>query len=93
VIRRAKAVWRGIGHAGNGYLSTDSGVLERRGSGQRGPERQGFASRSALTPQASVPNVDETKFRKLAGVAEKSCPISKVLDAQITLDATLEATT
>jgi hypothetical protein len=90
VIRRAKAVWRGIGHAGNGYLSTDSGVLERRGSGQRGPERQGFASRSALTPQASVPNVDETK---LAGVAEKSCPVSKVLDAQITLDATLEATT
>jgi osmotically inducible protein OsmC len=27
MIRRAKAVWRGTGRAGNGSLSTDSGVL------------------------------------------------------------------
>ena len=27
MIRRAKAVWRGTGRAGNGRLSTDSGVL------------------------------------------------------------------
>jgi lipoyl-dependent peroxiredoxin len=27
MIRRAKAVWRGTGRAGNGNLSTDSGVL------------------------------------------------------------------
>src|SRR4030081_78655 len=27
MIRRAKAVWRGTGRAGNGHLSTDSGVL------------------------------------------------------------------
>src|SRR5689334_3409432 len=27
MIRRAKAVWRGTGRAGNGDLSTDSGVL------------------------------------------------------------------
>ena len=27
MIRRAKAVWRGTGRAGNGYLSSDSGVL------------------------------------------------------------------
>jgi len=26
MIRRAKAVWRGTGRAGNGHLSTDSGV-------------------------------------------------------------------
>jgi lipoyl-dependent peroxiredoxin len=27
MIRRAKAVWRGTGRAGNGHLSTDSEVL------------------------------------------------------------------
>ena len=27
MIRKAKAVWRGTGRAGNGHLSTDSGVL------------------------------------------------------------------
>ena len=27
MIRKAKAVWRGTGHAGSGNLSTDSGVL------------------------------------------------------------------
>src|SRR3974390_3272850 len=28
MIRKAKAVWRGTGRAGNGNLTTDSGVLE-----------------------------------------------------------------
>ena len=27
MVRKAKAVWRGTGRAGNGALSTDSGVL------------------------------------------------------------------
>src|SRR5689334_8869520 len=55
------------------------------------PEGQGFRiSRSALTLRGSVPSLDEPKFRELAGIAEKSCPVSKVLNAQITLDAKLE---
>src|SRR6202521_1883482 len=29
MIRKAKAVWRGTGRAGNGDLSTDSGVLSK----------------------------------------------------------------
>jgi osmotically inducible protein OsmC len=29
MIRKAKAVWRGTGRAGNGDLSTDSGVLAK----------------------------------------------------------------
>jgi lipoyl-dependent peroxiredoxin len=29
MIRKARAVWRGTGRAGNGELSTDSGVLEK----------------------------------------------------------------
>jgi lipoyl-dependent peroxiredoxin len=54
------------------------------------PEGQGFRiTRSALTLRASVPNLDEATFKRLAGDAEKNCPVSKVLNAQITLDAKL----
>jgi len=140
MIRKAKAVWRGTGRAGNGNLSTDSGVLaetpysfKTRFENEKGtnpeeliaaahagcftmalafqlqgagytptqlsteaavtldPEGQGFRiSRSALTLRASVPNLDEAKFMELASLAEKTCPVSKVLNAQITLDAKLE---
>jgi lipoyl-dependent peroxiredoxin len=140
MIRKAKAVWRGTGRAGNGNLSTDSGVLaetpysyKTRFENEKGtnpeeliaaahagcftmalafqlqgagytptqlsteaavslePEGQGFRiSRSALTLRASVPNLDEAKFSELAGTAEKTCPVSKALNAQITLDAKLE---
>lgn len=47
-------------------------------------------SRSALTLRARIPGVDEAKFRELAEGAEKNCPVSKVLNAEITLDAQLE---
>lgn len=54
------------------------------------PEGQGFRiSRSALTLRAKVPNLDQAKFAELAGGAEKNCPVSKVLKAEITLDAKL----
>ena len=54
------------------------------------PEGQGFRiSRSALTLRAQVPNLDAAKFAELAGDAEKNCPVSKVLNAAITLDAKL----
>jgi lipoyl-dependent peroxiredoxin len=36
-----------------------------------------------------VPNLDKTKFVELAGDAEKNCPVSKALDAAITLNAKL----
>ncbi len=47
-------------------------------------------SRSALTLRARVPGIDQARFDELAGVAEKNCPVSRVLNAEITLDATLE---
>jgi osmotically inducible protein OsmC len=54
------------------------------------PEGQGFRiTRSALTLRASVPNLDEPTFARMAGDAEKNCPVSKVLNAEITLDAKL----
>ncbi len=137
--RTAKAIGRGTGRAGNGNLSTDSGVLaetpysfKTRFENDKGtnpeeliaaahagcftmalafqlqsagftptelateaavsldPEGQGFRiSRSALTLRANVPNLDQATFMRLAGVAEKNCPVSKVLNAEITLDAKL----
>jgi osmotically inducible protein OsmC len=139
MIRKAKAVWHGTGRAGNGNLSTDSGVLSStpysfrtRFENEKGtnpeeliaaahagcftmalafqlqsagytptelsteaavtidPEGQGFRiTRSALTLRASVPNLKEADFTRLAGDAEKNCPVSKVLNAEITLDGKL----
>jgi osmotically inducible protein OsmC len=52
----------------------------------------GFAiTRSALTLRAKVPGLDEAKFQELAKGAEQNCPVSKVLKAEITLDAKLES--
>jgi osmotically inducible protein OsmC len=139
MIRKAKAVWRGTGRAGNGDLSTDSGVLAKtpysfktRFENEKGTnpeeliaaahagcftmalafqlqtagytptelsteaavsldaEGAGFRiSRSALTLRAKVPNLDEATFSRLAKDAELNCPVSKVLKAEITLDAKL----
>ncbi|MCI3134131.1 OsmC family protein [Phenylobacterium aquaticum] len=46
--------------------------------------------KSALTLRAKVPGLDKARFDELAGVAEKNCPVSRVLNAEITLDATLD---
>jgi lipoyl-dependent peroxiredoxin len=54
------------------------------------PEGQGFKiSRSALSLRARVPGIEESAFAELARRAEKNCPVSKVLNAEITLDAKL----
>jgi osmotically inducible protein OsmC len=54
------------------------------------PEGDGFRiTRSALTLRANVPKLEQAEFRRLAAVAEKNCPVSKVLNAEITLDAEL----
>jgi osmotically inducible protein OsmC len=55
------------------------------------PDGSGFKiSRSALTLRAKVPGLDAAKFQELAKGAEQNCPVSKVLNAEITLDAQLE---
>jgi lipoyl-dependent peroxiredoxin len=46
-------------------------------------------TRSALTLRASVPNLDPDTFSSVAQDAEQNCPISRVLKAEITLDAKL----
>ena len=55
------------------------------------PDGAGFKiSRSALTLRGRIPGIDEAKFLELAKSAETNCPVSKVLNAEITLDAALE---
>ncbi|HEX2561816.1 OsmC family protein [Phenylobacterium sp.] len=50
-------------------------------------EAGGFTiKRSALTLRAKVPGVDRAKFEELARTAEKNCPVSKVLNAEITME-------
>ena len=45
---------------------------------------------SAITLVATVPGIDETRFRELAEKAKAGCPVSKALGAiKITLDARL----
>jgi len=50
----------------------------------------GFAiTKSHLTLRAKIPGIDNAKFQELAGMAEKGCPVSKVLNCEISLDASL----
>jgi osmotically inducible protein OsmC len=64
-------------------LATEAAVtIEQEGQGFR-------ISRSALTLRAQVPNLGQAKFAEMAKDAEKNCPVSKVLNAEITLDAKL----
>jgi len=70
-----------------GYTPTE---LSTEAAVSLDPDGKGFRiSRSALTLRASVPNLDEATFARLAKDAEQNCPVSKVLKAEISLDATL----
>ncbi|MEC9434161.1 MAG: OsmC family protein [Pseudomonadota bacterium] len=43
----------------------------------------------ALTLKASIPGTDDATFQELAAKAKANCPISKLMNAPITLTATL----
>lgn len=50
----------------------------------------GFAISSVhLTLRAKIPGADQAKFAELTAKAKAGCPVSKVLKAEITLDAQL----
>ena len=52
----------------------------------------GFSITSiVLTLTAKVPGIGEEQFMKLAEGAKAGCPVSKVLNTEITLNASLEA--
>jgi osmotically inducible protein OsmC len=68
----------GKGHA-EGTLETKAAVtLDKDGDGFK-------VSKSALTLTGSVPGLSDEEFRAIAEDAKQNCPISKVLDAEISL--------
>jgi len=46
---------------------------------------------SKLQLKAKVPGIDQAKFQECADDAKANCPISQLLNTNITLDAQLEA--
>jgi lipoyl-dependent peroxiredoxin len=65
--------------------------LDTRADVSLEPVEGGFKiSAVALTLKAKVPGLSKEEFTKLAETAKANCPVSKVLNATITLDATLE---
>jgi osmotically inducible protein OsmC len=52
----------------------------------------GAITESHLEVKASVPNIDEAKFNECIADAKANCPISKLLNTNITIEATLQQT-
>jgi osmotically inducible protein OsmC len=72
----------GAGH-NDGDLETEAKVkLEQDGAGFK-------VSRSDLKLTTSVPGIEEAELRRLAEEAKQNCPISKVLNAEMTLEVTI----
>jgi lipoyl-dependent peroxiredoxin len=64
-------------------LATEAAVsLDQEGGGFR-------ISRSALRVRADVPGLDQATLARVAADAEQNCPVSRLLKAEITLDAQL----
>jgi len=54
------------------------------------PKDGGFAiTASHLDVTATIPGIDEATFQDLAGKAKAGCPVSKLLNATITMEAEL----
>lgn len=72
------------GHS-EGTLDTRCAVtLDKDGDGFR-------ISKSALTLTATIPGIDEAEFFRIADEAKAGCPVSKLLNCEITLERSLEA--
>jgi len=73
---------QGAGHAAES-LHTDARLsMEQDGPGWK-------IAAVALTLRAKVPGVSAEEFAALAAEAKATCPVSRVLNAEITLDAAL----
>ena len=64
----------------DGTLETTARVtLEKDGDGFK-------VTRSDLALEATVPGIDQARFQEIAEGAKAGCPISKLLDCEISLD-------
>lgn len=70
-----------------GFTAT---ALDTEASVSLDTDGDGFkVSRSALSLRAQVPGIEAAQFKSIAEDAKKNCPVSKLFNAEITLDATL----
>ncbi len=68
------------------------GTLTTRAAVKLDKDGDGFkVSRSDLTLDARVPGIEVDRFAAIAADAKANCPISKLLEAEITLEHTLSA--
>ena len=66
------------------------GTLETVATITLDKQGEGFAiTRSDLTLHATVNDIDEDHFARIAADAKATCPVSKLLNAEITLNFTL----
>ena len=72
------------GHADGSIETTAEVTLDKDGDSFK-------VTRSALTTTGTVAGIDEAEFMDLAQEAKANCPISKLLDTEITLDARFRA--
>jgi osmotically inducible protein OsmC len=73
----------GAGHAPEKLETRADLAMEQEGGGWK-------IATIALTVHGKVPGVSRDEFVKLAEEAKATCPVSKVLNATITLSATLD---
>ena len=68
------------------------GRLETKAAVKLEKDGDGFTvTRSDLSLDADIPGIDAEAFAKIAEGAKKNCPISKLLNAEITLEQRLKA--
>ena len=69
----------------------EDGTIETTAKVSLEKDGDGFSvTKSALSTKASVPGLDQAKFEELAADAKANCPISKLLNAEITLETKFE---
>ncbi|HCI10187.1 MAG TPA: OsmC family peroxiredoxin, partial [Alcanivorax sp.] len=73
---------------GNAGYTADS--IDTKAKVTLDKDGDGFSiTRIHLDMNAKIPGIDDAEFQKIANGAKEGCPVSKVLNAEITLDAKL----
>jgi osmotically inducible protein OsmC len=81
----------GAAHAGCFTMSLTAERMETKADVTLDKIDDGYAITAIhLTLRAKVPDATAEKFQELASKAKTGCPVSKLLNTKITLDASLE---
>ena len=95
VARDLRHVWHPFTHHGLWGTASDPIAVIVRAEGNELIDAEGHRYLDAIsslwcnTLGHRVPEIDQAKFQELAKAAKDGCPISKLLKAEITLEANL----